>query len=102
MDPSKLRQLLAEVASGNTSVDGALETLRHLPFRELPGVATIDHHRHLRLGFPEVVLGLGKTGPEIAAIIAELAQTGANVLVTRVDEAKAKHVCERVPAAAYH
>ena len=101
MDPEKLRALLERVARGEATVDGAVETLRHLPFRELPGVATVDHHRHLRLGMPEVVFGAGKTGEEIAAIVEELAAGGGNVLATRVDEAKAHMVRERVPQARY-
>jgi NCAIR mutase (PurE)-related protein len=99
MDPDKLRQLLDRVAAGELPVDVALESLRHLPFRELPGVATVDHHRHLRLGVPEVVFGVGKTGEEIAAIVEELASRGANVLATRVDADKARTVKARVPAA---
>jgi hypothetical protein len=84
------------------AVDEALETLKHLPFREVAGVATVDHHRHLRTGAPEVVFGLGKSSEEIAAIMAELAQTGANVLATRVDAEKAALVCARLPAARAH
>ena len=101
MDPDKLRQLLAQVARGEASIDAALESLRHMPFRELPGVATVDHHRHLRLGAPEVVFGTGKTGEEIAIIVEELARGGENVLATRVDPEKARVVLARVPQARY-
>ena len=102
MTPEKLRSLLEEVARGAASVDAALEALRFLPYRELDGVATVDHHRHLRLGAPEVVFGLGKTADEIAAIVAELARTGADVLATRVEAEKARVVVERVAGARYH
>jgi NCAIR mutase (PurE)-related protein len=102
MDPKKLRELLEEVARGDATVDAALGALRYLPFRELDGVATVDHHRHLRLGWPEVVFGLGKTGEEIAAIVGELSSTGADVLATRVDADKARVVLERVPEARHH
>ena len=44
-------------------------TLRARPFEDL-GFARVDHHRALRQGFPEVVLGLGKTPAQIAAIAA--------------------------------
>ncbi len=102
MDPQRLRAVLEAIARGESTVEGAIEELRHLPFRELPGVATVDHHRHLRLGTPEVVFGQGKTGAEAAAIAVELAATGANVLVTRLDAGKAAAVLEKLPAAAYH
>jgi NCAIR mutase (PurE)-related protein len=102
VDPAKIRALLDDVARGAVAVDAAVETLKHLPFRELTGVATVDHHRHLRTGAPEVVFGLGKTGDEIAAIMAELARGGANVLATRVGPDKAERVTARLPAARYH
>lgn len=87
--------------AGETSLDDALEALRTLPFRELGHVATVDHHRHLRLGFPEVVFGEGKTAEQIARIVAELMGTGANVLATRVDPAKAEAVLALTPGLRY-
>jgi pyridinium-3,5-biscarboxylic acid mononucleotide synthase len=101
MHPDHIRELLEQVARGERGIDAAMDELRHMPFKEIAGVATVDHHRGLRQGAPEVVFGLGKTGDEIAAIVAELATTGADVLATRVDEAKARRVLERVPGARY-
>ena len=98
MDPAKLRALLERVQGGEASVDDALRDLANLPFADL-GFARVDHHRHLRTGFPEVVLGLGKTAEQIAAIVAELARTGANVLATRVADAHVAEVLRAVPAA---
>jgi hypothetical protein len=74
--------------------------LRDLPYRDL-GFARVDHHRHLRTGFPEVVLGSGKTAEQIAAIVEDLARGGGNVLATRVDADQAAVVLARVPAARY-
>src|SRR3954471_19442149 len=101
MDPKQIRALLEGVRAGERGIDEALADLADLPFRDL-GFAQVDHHRHLRGGFPEVVLGSGKTAEQIALIVAELARTGANVLATRVDAAKAAHVLATVPSAAYH
>src|SRR5215831_21231676 len=98
MDPDKLRGLLERVQGGNASVDEALRELADLPFRDL-GFARVDHHRHLRTGFPEVVLGLGKTAEQIGHIMAELARTGANVLATRVADASVDAVLKMVPGA---
>ena len=83
MDPQKLRALLERVHAGDAGVDEAMRELADLPFKDL-GFARVDHHRHLRTGFPEVVLGLGKTAEQIGHIVTELARTGANVLATRV------------------
>ncbi|MCU1279729.1 MAG: 1-(5-phosphoribosyl)-5-amino-4-imidazole-carboxylate carboxylase [bacterium] len=98
MDPKQLRQLLERVHQGDASVDEALRDLADLPFRDL-GFARVDHHRHLRTGFPEVVLGLGKTAEQIGLIMAELARTGANVLATRVADEHVGEVLRLVPAA---
>jgi pyridinium-3,5-biscarboxylic acid mononucleotide synthase len=98
MDPKNLRQLLERVQAGNASVDEAVRELADLPFKDL-GFARVDHHRHLRTGFPEVVLGLGKSADQIAQIMAELARTGANVLATRVDDTHVAAVLAALPAA---
>jgi NCAIR mutase (PurE)-related protein len=96
MDPERLRALLEGVASRRVPVDEAVTELRELPFRSL-GYANADTHRHLRTGFPEVVLGQGKTPEQIAAIMLELAKGGSTVLATRVSLAAAEHVCTVVP-----
>jgi NCAIR mutase (PurE)-related protein len=103
MDPVRLRELLEGISGGRTSVDEAIEALRTLPFRQLGNVATVDHHRHIRLGFPEVVFGEGKTAEQIAVILKELARGagGGAVMATRVDAAKAAYVLENVPGAVY-
>ena len=56
MDATLLRELLARVSAGGASVDEAMKALELAPFREIEG-ATIDQHRALRLGVPEVVFG---------------------------------------------
>jgi NCAIR mutase (PurE)-related protein len=68
MDHERLRRLLDEVRRGRLSVEKATERLRWLPYEDL-GFAKIDHHRSLRKGFPEVVLGEGKSAAQIAAIL---------------------------------
>jgi hypothetical protein len=56
----------------------------------------------LRRGFPEVVLGQGKTGEQVAAIVERLAAHADRVLVTRVDEECFALVQRLVPQAVYH
>lgn len=96
MDLDKLRDLLDALRRGQTDVDTALERLRTLPFADL-GFAKVDHHRALRLGAPEVVLGESKSAEQIASIVRELSQASDNVLVTRVDAPKAADVLRLVP-----
>src|SRR5436309_11356387 len=100
MDPDGLRQLLEDVRAGRSSVDSAVEVLRELPFRSL-GFAHADTHRHLRTGFPEVVLGSGKTPAQIATLLQELGRGGVPVMATRVSAEAAAHVLAAVPAARY-
>ncbi len=66
------------------------------------GFAALDHHRALRTGFPEVVLGEGKTGEQVAAIAESLAARADRLLITRVDAETYRAVKERVPDALYH
>jgi pyridinium-3,5-biscarboxylic acid mononucleotide synthase len=95
MDVERLKALLEAVRAGTTDIAAALGELRDLPFRDL-GFATVDHHRQLRTGVPEVILGEPKTADQITAIAEELARTGQNVLVTRLDAAKAAVVQKRL------
>jgi pyridinium-3,5-biscarboxylic acid mononucleotide synthase len=99
MQPHVLRALLERLRGGELTVDHAVEELRHLPFRDVEGYATVDHHRHLRLGVPEVIYSPGKTTPQIIGIMKELAATGASVLATRIDGERAAEVAAAVPGA---
>jgi NCAIR mutase (PurE)-related protein len=91
MTAENLRKLLKEVAVGKTSVEGAFRKMRSLPFESL-GMATVDHHRAIRQGIPEVILGEGKTAAQIVAIARAMRRSGASVLVTRLDAAKQKAI----------
>jgi pyridinium-3,5-biscarboxylic acid mononucleotide synthase len=82
LNPKSIRKLFEQVRAGRLSPDDAVNQLRHLPFEDL-GFAKVDHHRALRVGVPEVVLGQGKTPAQVAAIFKRLAQHGQNVLTTR-------------------
>jgi hypothetical protein len=89
MNIQKLERLLKNVKLGKTSIDEAVARLRSLPFEDL-GHARIDHHRSLRKGFPEVILGEGKTVSEILSIMKELREKDQNILITRLEESKTK------------
>jgi NCAIR mutase (PurE)-related protein len=100
MDAARIKALLDGVRAGRIEIDAALSELRDLPFRDL-GFAAVDHHRALRTGVPEVILGQPKTAEQIAAIAAELVRKGDNVLVTRIDPQKAAAVKEQLPDLKY-
>jgi NCAIR mutase (PurE)-related protein len=104
MSPSELRKLLLDIAAGSTDAAEAerilLDVLRERPFEDL-GFARVDHHRAIRHGFPEVVLGLGKTPAQIAAIAAEIARRGSTLLITRATSDAYGAVQAELPAATY-
>lgn len=101
MSSFDLRRRLTELQQGNRSVDDLLQFLRDYPYQDLD-FARIDHHRPLRTGFPEVVLGRGKTPAQIAQIVESMAGRGHPVLVTKTDRAAHDAVVQRTPSAAYH
>jgi len=100
----QLRDLLDQVARGEVDTATAharlMDELRARPYEDL-GFARVDLHRSVRQGFPEVILGLGKTPEQIAAIAAEIVRRGSTLLVTRASAAAFEAVREKVPGATY-
>ena len=105
MNGSELQTLLDQVSRGEVdarrAAERVLDALRARPFEDL-GFARVDHHRSVRQGFPEVILGLGKTPAQVAAIAAAIVRRGSTLLVTRASEAAYAAVREQVPAAVYY
>ncbi len=101
MDTSRLVQLLQQVQQGDLSITQAVAKLRHLPFEDL-GFAKIDHHRALRQGFPEVIMGEGKAAKDIAAIARAMRRRKVNVLVTRVSIEKMTQLKRLKAGLTYH
>jgi pyridinium-3,5-biscarboxylic acid mononucleotide synthase len=101
MRRERVRDLLGRVAEGSLPVDGALDALVQEPTESL-GFATIDHHRALRQGFPEVIYGAGKTPGQIVAIAQRIAAHGDGVLVTRASEEAALAVLRALPGAEHN
>lgn len=102
MDERSLARLLDQVATGDTSVDAAVDVLRDLPYQSITD-ANIDHHRELRTGHPEAIYGPGKTLQQVRDIAGTLAARASGaVLLTRATSQQAAAVAEVVPASAYH
>jgi NCAIR mutase (PurE)-related protein len=101
VNSESIRKLFEQVRKGKASPDDAVQRLRHLPFEDL-GFAKLDHHRALRAGMPEVILGEGKSGPQIASIFSRLAKQGGNILATRANEQQFAAVKKKVRHAEYH
>ena len=101
----QLEDLLEQVANGRldpaVARDRLIGALRAQPFEDL-GFARVDHHRTVRQGFPEVILGIGKTPAQIAAIAEEIVRRGSTLLITRASHAAFEAVRAVVPQATYH
>jgi NCAIR mutase (PurE)-related protein len=98
MDEKRLRKLLDDLRKGRISEDQAFEALKRLPFGEL-GIAKVDHHRFIRRGLPEVILGEGKTIQQVNAIAGEMLKQEMNVLVTRASREITRGVRKKFPEA---
>ncbi len=84
MEKQYLRQLLTKLFDRSISIEQALEKLKHLPFEDL-GFASIDHHRPLRKGYPEVIFCQNKTPQQVVAIALSQVKHGETVFGTRAN-----------------
>jgi NCAIR mutase (PurE)-related protein len=94
MTRERVRSLLTGVADGTISPENALDDLARAPFESLD-FATIDHHRALRQGFPEVIYGAGKTTEQIVAIAERMAERHGGFLATRLSEQASDAIAAR-------
>lgn len=101
MNKDSLIGLLNDFKKGKKSVEDTLKILKKLPFENIK-VAHVDHHRSLRAGYPEMILGEQKTAAQIVKIIKTILKHKVNIIVTRVDEKKAKAVKKSIPKLTYH
>ncbi|MBM7623049.1 nickel pincer cofactor biosynthesis protein LarB [Sporohalobacter salinus] len=101
MQLDRLKEILTKVDEGDLDVDTALEELKSPGYEDL-GFAKVDQHRHLRRGFPEVVLCEGKTEEQVVKIMQQLAETDENALATRADEDIYQAVKEVLPDIKYN
>jgi NCAIR mutase (PurE)-related protein len=101
MNRERIKQLLEEARSGRVSIDEATEQLARLPYEDLT-YARVDHHRALRHGFPEVILGQGKTVEQISGIAERILARHANLLVSRTTEDVFERVRGLAPEAEFH
>jgi NCAIR mutase (PurE)-related protein len=97
VSPDDLIALLTRVQAGQLPVADAVAELNRTGIAELP-FATVDLDRSRRCGFPEVVLGEGKTAEWIEGVVRKLAAAGQDAFVTRVNDAQADHLRVALPA----
>ncbi len=96
----ELKKILQALKNGELSVEDVEQRLRWLPFQDV-GEALVDHHRELRLGFPEVLFGEGKNPEQLLSIMTAMAHKGSNILVTRLSTEKAEPLKKYFPKGCY-
>lgn len=101
MESETLRNLLETIAAGDASVEEGLAKLRAWPFESFD-FATVDHHRTLRWGFPEVIFCEGKTPEQVGLIAAKLGEQSKQVLGTRCTLQQFEAAQKFLPGLCYH
>ncbi|MBF0188671.1 MAG: nickel pincer cofactor biosynthesis protein LarB [Magnetococcales bacterium] len=106
MKPERMRQLLDAVASGSTSVESAMQSLRGFPAESIEEngqtVVRLDTQREMRHGFPEVIFGQGKRFEHLKAATERALSHEGGVLVTRVGRKKGEALAAANPGLTYH
>lgn len=71
---SNLTDILEQVSQGRLTTNDAAKLLSSPTQDEtLKSFANLDHHRSLRVGFPEAVFAQGKTADQVARILDDMA-----------------------------
>lgn len=98
MIPASLKQALRSYKAGELDEEQLLGLLLDLPYQDL-GFAKVDHHRAIRHGFPEVILGLGKTDDDVISIARASLEKNPNLLITRTSSEVLEALREHFPMA---
>jgi pyridinium-3,5-biscarboxylic acid mononucleotide synthase len=93
--------LLNDFRAGKASQETVLRAFQAAPFTDL-GFATVDVHRGLRKGFPEVIFGAGKTAGQVVKIAAAILAREKRVLITRVTKKHAAALKKKFRNAVHH
>ena len=102
MDSHELTRLFEAVRRGEVSPTEASQRVKTAPLEETGGFATVDLHRAIRCGSPEVIFGQGKTVEQIVAILKSLIRHGHGGLVTRVAVEAGPELVEAFPEGEYN
>jgi pyridinium-3,5-biscarboxylic acid mononucleotide synthase len=101
MTKNELKQLLLRYKQGKISEEAIIGKIAALRFESL-GFATVDHHRELRQGFPEVILCQGKTSQQVSEIAVRIYQRNQPLLATRATKDHFKAVKNKIRNSKYY
>jgi pyridinium-3,5-biscarboxylic acid mononucleotide synthase len=97
----EIKKLLKKFKQGKIFDEQIIETISG-SMSETLGFATIDHHRAMRQGFPEVIFCQGKTERQVAEIASRIAAGGNTLLATRATKRQFNAVKKVVRYARYN
>lgn len=100
MNKDELKDLLHQYKQGKATDQHLIEKIGSLRSESL-GFATVDHHRHLRQGFPEVILCQGKTPAQVSEIALRITLRSQPLLATRATKEHFKAVKKKIRNAHY-
>ncbi len=101
MITAEAARLLDQFRAGKIPREKVLRAFQAAPVADL-GFASVDTHRALRKGFPEVIFGAGKTPEQVVKIAAKLLAHEHRILVTRITPAHARALRKKFPRAIHH
>ena len=100
VNQNDIKKLLEDVQQGRVKVSEATDKLSYLHYEDLE-FARVDHQRELRVGFPEVILGQGKTAEQICKIAERILANSHNLLISRTSEEVFHQVAKIAPDAEF-
>ena len=101
MNSKELELFLKSYKRGELELEDVMDRLKSLEVEDI-NFAHLDHHRHLRQGFPEVVFCQGKEDEESLEILLRLAEREDNILATRAGHSLFERLQEKLPEAEYY
>jgi pyridinium-3,5-biscarboxylic acid mononucleotide synthase len=96
VNADSLKDILGRYKAGDLSLPAALDELRDFPVKDL-GYASLDSQREVRLGFPEVIYGAGKSDDQLRGIVSHLVGKGSDILATKATERQFAAVADLHP-----
>jgi len=76
-----LQKICSQIQSGELQADVAAKQLKEYLYTDI-GYAKIDYARESRVGYPEIIFGLGKSTEQIVGIVNHMMHRGSNILIT--------------------
>ena len=101
MNQKQLKKILTEIYKKKISPDDAIKKLQILPYENIE-FAKIDHHRSIRRGFPEVILGEGKSAEHVASIAEVILENSQRLLITRATTEMFSYVHKNIPDSTFN